>query len=566
MKTPRQQLFLGNFDLAVEARLHAWAEEEVGRRIWEKDGTIWVADPAEAANTPELTNRMGWLALPKAMRSQVDSLTAFATQIREAAFKDVVLLGMGGSSLAPDVMMSIFGNAPGFPPLTVLDSTNPQAVQTVAEKIKAAETLFLVSSKSGGTVETLSFFKYFFDIVSREKPAAPGQNFVAITDPGSGLEKLAAEHGFWRVFPSPPEVGGRYSALTYFGLVPAALIGLDLPALLKRAQTMADACGPNAPVTHNPGLLLGAAIGELALAARDKLTFFASPAIARFPVWLEQLIAESTGKRKTGILPVTGESPAPPARYGSDRVFVYLRLNGDTNEALDRGVEALKAAGQPLIQIDLPTPLDLAQEFFRWEFATAAAGSVLGINPFNQPNVEAAKANARHLMTVYRDTGQLPTASPLLAEGDIEVYGKLEPAASVAEQMAAFLTQAGAGDYLAVMAYIPPSEGADAALKTLQTRLRNRLNVAVTVGYGPHFLHSTGQLHKGDSNKGVFLQLTHTPATDFPVPGEPYSFGTLISAQAQGDFQALVERGRRVIRFHVRGDVAAGLERLAELV
>jgi len=565
MKNPQQELYLGNFDLAVEARLHTWAEEEVVRRIWEKDGTVWVPDPAEAAVAPELTNRLGWLTLPETMRAEVSDLTAFAAEVREAGFARVVLLGMGGSSLAPEVLMKTFGNAPGYPPLTVLDSTHPVAVQRVADSIDAATTLFLVSSKSGGTVETLSFFKYFFDAVSAVKEN-PGENFVAITDPGSKLESLAMEKGFRRVFSSPPEVGGRYSALTYFGLVPAALIGLDVERLLKRARAMADACGPGNAAPYNPGLVLGAALGELTLAARDKLTFLTSPGVAPFAAWVEQLIAESTGKRRTGILPVAGEPLASPAQYGNDRVFVYLRLKGDANDALEGGVNALKSSGHPTVEITLHDKMDLAQEFFRWEFATAAAGAVLCINPFDQPNVEAAKVKARELMEAYRREGTLPEESPLLEEEGVAVYGAAGEAGSLAESLHNFLRLAGPGDYAALMAYVPPSAEADVALRALRLRLRDRLKVATTVGYGPRFLHSTGQLHKGDGNRGLFLQITHTPPTDLPIPGEPYTFGVLIAAQAQGDYRALVERGRRVLRLHFAGDVRAGLEKLLQIL
>lgn len=565
MKNPKQELFLGNFDLAVESRLTAWDEAGVSRRIWEKDGTVWVPNPTEAANTSDLTNRLGWLNIAKAMRTEADALMAFATEVKDDGFKDVVLLGMGGSSLAPEVMMTVFGNAPGYPSLTVLDSTNPLAVQAVADKIDPAKTLFLVSSKSGGTVETLSFFKYFFNIVGQVK-SNPGDNFVAITDPGSKLEKLAKGESFRRVFSSPADIGGRYSALTYFGLVPAALMGLDISKLLKRAQIMADACAGNVTASKNPGLILGAAMGELALAARDKLTFIASPGIAPFSVWVEQLIAESTGKRNVGILPVADERVIAAENYRRDRVFVYLRLKGDGNEVLDKTVDELKAAGNPVIIITLADQLDLVQEFFRWEMATAAASIALHINPFDQPDVEAAKIKARELMAAYEKDGELPAAVPVLVEGDIEVYGLATEAESVADSLADLMSQIEKKDYLAVMAYVPATPETDAALDLLRVTLLNKFKIATTVGYGPRFLHSTGQLHKGGNNRGIFIQITHDAAPDVAIPEMPYTFGVLISAQAQGDFQALSERDRRLIRFHFKGDVVAGLKRLAALV
>ncbi len=565
MKVPKQEIFLGNYDLAVEARLNAWAEEDVGRRIWDRDATVWIPNPAEAANTPELTNRLGWLTIPQEMRAEVATLTAFAAEVRDAGFKDVVLLGMGGSSLAPEVMMSIFGNAPDYPALSVLDSTNPEAVQLLADRLDMAHTLFLVASKSGGTVETMSFFKYFFHRVS-ELSDNPGDHFVAITDPGSKLQTLAEEKNFRRIFSSPPEVGGRYSALTYFGLVPAALIGVDMDKLLKRAMVMVDACDESVSALKNPALILGATLGELALAARDKLTFLASPTIAPFSVWVEQLVAESTGKRKTGILPIANEPLATLEHYGGDRVFAYLRLTGDDNDLLDKEVETLKLAGHPVIEITLHDCYDIAQEFFRWELATAAAGAVLSINPFDQPNVEEAKIKARELMATYQETGELPTDTPALVDNGVAVFGDAGDAVSVTAALAYFEGLVASNNYIAIMAYVPPSTAMDNALMTLQRGLRDKLGVAVTVGYGPRFLHSTGQLHKGGNNKGLFLQITHQPAFDVPIPGEPYTFGVLIAAQAQGDFQALRARGRHVLRLHFTADVLEGVSALAEMI
>ncbi len=553
---------LGGAARNVDVRLKAWDAAHVAERIWQIDPTVWVADPAKAAQTGDLANRLGWLNLPEEMLAEADDLAAFAADIKAAGFEQVVLLGMGGSSLAPELYMKIFGDAAATGlPLTVLDSTNPEQVAAVTAAVgDGVCTLFVVASKSGGTIEPMSAFKHFYQLVSAAGDA-PGQNFIAITDPGSGLEKLAADKGFRRVFLANPNVGGRYSALTHFGLVPAALIGVDLGKLLRRAQSMANACRGHAP--HNPGLQLGAALGELALLGRDKLTVFTSPKIAAIGDWVEQLVAESLGKQGVGILPVVGEAIAEPRFYASDRVFVYLRMTGDDNTELDAKVDMLEAAGHPVIWVDMDELEDVGQEFFRWEMATAAAAAVLKINPFDQPNVEQAKQQARQLMAEFEQSGALPAEAPTLDYDDIDAYG---PAMgeTVTEALAAFLTGAKAGDYVAIMAYLPATPETDAALNRMRLAIRDTLGAAVTVGYGPRFLHSTGQLHKGDGNNGLFIQLTHTPATDVEIPGEKYSFATLLAAQAQGDYNALRQNGRRLMRFHIEAgqDVPAAIAKL----
>jgi glucose-6-phosphate isomerase len=564
LEVGKQRLILGPYAHGVEARLRWWAQTNLGFRIWQKDGTVWVSDRQKAVKTPELTNRLGWLTIPEVMYDSVDELSDFAKGTRAEGFTHVVLLGMGGSSLAPEVFMTTFGNAPGHPPLALLDSTHPASIQHVLNGVDLAKTLFIVSSKSGTTAETLSFFRFFYNAVAAVKEN-PGQNFVVITDPGSPLETLAAENKLRRVFPSPPDVGGRYSALTYFGLVPAALIGVNLHKLLDRAVTMLQACHYSVAVADNTGLALGAAMGELALAGRDKITFFASPGISPFGVWLEQLIAESTGKNGTGILPVADEKLTSPDRYGDDRVFVYLRMEGDENDALDEGIGALEAEGHPVVRIALDEREDIGAEFFRWEMATAAAGAVLGINPFDQPNVVAAKVKTRELLKAFRETGSLPSDVPILVENDIEGFGGTgKNAGSMREFFSDFLKLVRPGDYAALMAYVPRSGDTDALLDDIRLAIRNSLKVATSVGYGPRYLHSTGQLHKGDGNKGLFIQVTHAPESDIPIPGEAYSFGTLITAQALGDYQALAERGRRLIRFHLKGDVTVGLRQLRD--
>jgi transaldolase/glucose-6-phosphate isomerase len=541
-------LDLGDYQNSVEIRLKAWDAANVAARIWQIDGTVWVTDPEKAAKTAELTNRLGWLNLTEEMLAETDNLRTFADEIKQAGFQEVVLLGMGGSSLAPEVYMKTFGPASTGLPLTVLDSTNPDQIAAVTNRLAdIAKTLFLVSSKSGGTIEVLSLYKYFYALVGQAK-SNPGENFVAITDAGSSLEKLAKEKSFRRTFLANSEVGGRYSALTHFGLVPAALIDLDLPKLLRRAKTMANACRNS--TRQNPALQLGAAMGELALLGRDKITFFVSPKIAAFGSWVEQLIAESLGKQGTGILPVVDEAIAEPILYGPDRLFVYMRLTGDDNVELDGKVEVLEAAGHPVIWIQMDELEDIGQEFFRWEMATAAAGAVLKINPFDQPNVEQAKVKARELMAEFEKSGALPRETPTLDYDDIDAYG---PAMgeTVTAALQAFLTNFKPGDYIALMAYLPYGEEVEAALNELRLQLRNGLRAATTLGYGPRFLHSTGQLHKGDGNKGLFIQITHTPAADVPIPGEKYSFATLVAAQAQGDYNALRGNKRRLIRFHI---------------
>jgi transaldolase/glucose-6-phosphate isomerase len=560
----KQRLSLGRYTDVIDARQKSWTEANVTRRIWQKDATVWVSDPEKATLTPDLTNRLGWLTIPESMHDYLDTLTDFAGEIKREGFTQVVLLGMGGSSLAPEVFMKTFGNAPGYPPMTVLDSTHPDSVQRIADSIDLAKTLFLVSSKSGGTTETLSFFKFFHNAVGAVK-GDPGKNFVVITDPGSPLETLAAEKKLRRVFSSPPDVGGRYSALTYFGLVPAALIGMNLHKLLDGAITMLHATHYCVPVAENPGLALGAAMGELALAGRDKITFFTSPSIATFGIWIEQLIAESTGKNGRGILPVADEKLGAPDHYGDDRFFVSLRMDGDENEIVDKGLDALELAGHPVVRITLDEREDLGGEFFRWEMATAAAGAVLSINPFDQPNVEATKIKTGELLKAFQETGSLPADTPFLVEDNIEVFsGTGRGGGSIREVFGDFLTLTRAGDYIALMAYVPQTGDTDTALDSIRLALRDRLKVATTKGYGPRFLHSTGQLHKGDGNKGLFIQITHAPENDIGIPGEPYSFGTLVAAQALGDFQVLAERGRRLIRFHIKGDVAVGLKQIRD--
>ena len=488
------------------------------------------------------------------MAKQVESLRSFADKAKADGIKHAVLLGMGGSSLAPEVFQETFGNAPGYAKLRVLDSTHPAAVRAVERDIDLARTIFLVSSKSGTTTETNSFFFYFWDKL-KKLGAEPGPHFVAITDPGTPLEKMAKERNFRATFNAPQEVGGRYSALTMFGLVPAALIGVDIGAVLARARRMSAACGAGIADGSNPGSILGAALGELTLAKRDKVTFVCSPSLRAFPSWVEQLIAESTGKENKGIVPVANESLAAPEKYASDRFFVYLRLVGDENHVLDRHVAALEANLHPVAQIDLNDKQDIGQEFFRWEFAVAAAGAALGINPFNQPDVQLAKDLSKKAMGEGGNSAAKLSGEVGAADG-----------AALGKAMAAWLAKKKARDYVVVQAYIAPSSDHSAKLEAICAALQHRLDAATTLGFGPRFLHSTGQLHKGGPNSALILQIVDQPADNLAVPETNYTFDALIQAQAIGDFTALKQRRRRALRVNLGGDTAGGLERLAAAI
>jgi len=563
-RVDRQAFALGGLEPAVTARLDQWTREDVGGRIWKKDPTLW-ASP----QTPEIVNRLGWLTLHDAVRDHIGDATAIAQEARNEGVRDVVLLGMGGSSLAPEVFQRTFGNAPGFPALTVLDSTHPAAVAAVRDRIDPGATWFLVSSKSGTTLESLSFFRYFWAQASEVSKAA-GRQFIAITDPGTPLEGLARSRGFRRIFPGLPDVGGRYSALTAFGLVPAALIGLDVDRLLDRAWRMAEACSFCVPESSNPGFVLGAALGELARAGRDKVTFFTSPRLAAFPAWLEQLIAESTGKNGKGIVPVADEPLGEPGVYGGDRVFVLLDVTGHPYAAALTTIDRLQSQGHPVIRMQLADAFDLGQEMFRWEFAIAAAGIVLRINPFDQPDVQLAKDLARQAMSgpstasgrgehVEPRAGlqESPVADRTIAigrEGDLQ------------RRISEWMSSAAGSDYIAIQAYLAPMDRTTGLIEEIRAHLRDRLHVATTLGYGPRFLHSTGQLHKGGPGTGLFLQLVDQPANDVAVPETDYTFGRLIRAQAIGDYEALVQRGRRVLRVQLGAIAEQGLKAIAAAI
>lgn len=519
-------------------------------RLWGKDASLWKPDeqPQRA-----IKNRLGWLTVAESMGEKAGEIAAFAQEVRRAGFTHALLLGMGGSSLCPEVCRATFGVKPGYLDLAVLDTTAPAAVLRMERRADPLKTLFVVSTKSGTTTETASFYKYFYEKVRALKGERAGENFVAITDPGSPLEKLAQERGFRRLFPGMPDVGGRYSALSHFGLVPMALIGVDLPKLLARAGEMARRCGAKAPTVGNPAFRLGAVLGEMARSGRDKLTFILAPALKSFGCWAEQLVAESTGKEGRGILPVDGEPLSGPGSYGRDRLFVYLRLPGDA--LLDAQVRALEEAGHPVVVLNLRDKYDLGGEFFRWEMATAVASALLGVNPFDEPNVTESKDNTSRLLKDFAPGEALPEEEAVSAHD----AGRL-PAA-----LKELSGQARPGDYLALLAYLPPTPQTDEALREIRLRLRDALRLATTVGYGPRYLHSTGQLHKGGAGNGLFIQLTADDREDAAIPGEPYTFGVLKKAQALGDLQALRSRRRRVLAVNLGDDVAAGLGQLLSL-
>ena len=532
----------------VQSTLLEWDKQGISRRIWEKDHTVWLPDPTE------LSNRLGWLDLPETAVDLVEGIQEFAAEVRAAAMRHVVLLGMGGSSLAPEVFGETFGGREGYPQLIVLDSTHPEAVRVVENAIEPANTLLVVSSKSGTTLETLSLYRTFWDRISRIT-STPGSHFVAITDPGSTLDEMAIDRGFRRVFHAPPTVGGRNSSLCVFGLVPAALVGADVGGLLESARSMATASSAAVPTSENPSLQLGVTLAVLANAGIDKLTFVNSPTIASFPAWIEQLVAESIGKDGKGIVPVDGEAPKDPDTYSRDRVFVGLSLAGDGDEGIPVRLDALAAAGHPVVHTPLQDKIDLGAEMFRWELATAAAGAVLGINPFNQPDVQLAKSLAKEAMASKGDAVAGPD------EDTVGVSDTPELAKAFADW-----ARANPGDYLAVQAYVAPSEENEAKLQEIRTTLGGRLGLASTIGFGPRFLHSTGQLHKGGANNGLFLQLVDEPKEDIPVPETGFTFAELIKAQAIGDAKALTQRGRRVLRVNLGPDTVTGLDKVREAV
>ncbi len=552
----------GPLDAQVHDVREDWRKTGKLRDLWAGDAKLWTGH--------DEAKWLAWLHIVDDRTADLPALQKFQDGIKADGFQHVLLLGMGGSSLGPEVLAETFGKQAGFPELLILDSTDPAQIEALAAKVDLAHTLCIVSSKSGSTLEPNIFKELFWARMTAAVGDKAGQHFVAVTDPGSKTQAMAEKDGFRAVFMGDPGIGGRYSVLSNFGMVPAAAMGLDLQAFLRSTSEMVRSCAAGTPPDYNPGVQLGCILGAAAKAGRDKVTIVASPAIHDVGAWLEQLLAESTGKQGHGIVPVDGEPLGAPAVYGSDRVFAYLTLAGAADPAQDAAMAALEAAGQPVVRIELHSTMQLGQVFFLWEIATATAGAVIGIDPFDQPDVEASKIETRKLTDAYTQSGSLPNETPFLIDDGIKLFSDERDQDALRQEtldevVKAHLDRAGPGDYVALLAYIdrPPHVQ---ALTAMRTRIRDGRHVATCVGFGPRFLHSTGQTYKGGPNSGVFLQITADDAHDLPVPGEKFTFGVVKAAQARGDFDVLAERGRRALRVHLGKDVDAGLARLAQAI
>lgn len=580
--TPFFSAHLGTYQAQVDTTLRDMTDQRILARIWDGDHTVWKPDPAA------ISHRLGWLQSARAMRGELERLHRFAQEVRAAGFTHALVLGMGGASLAAALLSRLYGANRDALQLVVLDSTDPGAVSAYTQMLEPARTLFVVSSTSGTTVETLSLFKHFYNHVAGTRPEPEtGRHFVALTEPQSPLADLASRYDFRDVFLAAPAMGGRYAALSHFGLVPAALLGLDLARLLDHAEQMMQACDASRPGAENPGARLGAILSTLAQQGRDKATLLTSPALRALGAWVEQLLAESTGKEGKGIVPIVCEPLGLPASYGADRLFIHLAFTADEEQQSEEVLEALAASGEPVVHCHLHDPYELGGQFFLWELATAVAAARLGVNPFDQPNVEAAKQRAQRVIETSNETGALPDETPTATFEDLRLYGPVT-GTSPEEALHRFLEQGQPGDYVVIQAYLPPpieSQGPEqqhpdlagamqdtteihSTLLSLCARIRDRYRLAATFDYGPRYLHSTGQLHKGDAGRGLFLQLTADVAHDVPIPAEAgglppsLSFGRLEAAQALGDRQALTEAGRRLVRFHLGSRV---IERLHQL-
>lgn len=548
----------GPLEDRVNRAIEAAVADDVVLRTWRKDASLWKSDDKSFGM---IRNSLGWLTVAGEMINVEAELREFAGLIQTRGFHHVMVCGMGGSSLCPEVLSRTFGRQDQFPELLVLDSTDPDVIANFAERIDIEHCLFVIASKSGSTTEPTVFYKYWYDEVSKRREN-PGENFIAITDPGSPLIETASDLKFQRTFLNQPDIGGRYSALSYFGMVPAALMGLDIRRFLIKARESQQSC----LAAENTALQLGTILGECATAGRDKLTLVIDPSLETLGLWIEQLIAESTGKEGKGIVPVNGESLGWPEVYSHDRLFVSISVGAVSDETKAR-LDSLAAAGHPIVYRQLDDTYDLGAEFFVWEFATAVAGWRMGINPFDQPNVQEAKDATRELLQSFERRGHLDERSEIATDDLVTIYGEdRSQAKSVAEALRSHLSTIKTGDYIAFLNYIEETPEIDRGFQRLRTHLRDSTNCAVTIGYGPRFLHSTGQLHKGGPDTGVFFQIIANDQTDFAVPGEPYTFGILKQAQALGDFRALAKRGRRVIGVDLRNDTLSGLQRLTQLI
>jgi transaldolase/glucose-6-phosphate isomerase len=559
----QQKLALGaSIGKAIEKSTEQWRASAKIRRVWQKDNSVWTGEDEH--------KWLGWLN--SAATADIADYEDYAQRVKGQNFSDAVVLGMGGSSLGPEVLAETFPKKAGFPKLHVLDSTDPAQVRSLQANINLANTVFIVSSKSGGTTEPNVMKDYFFARVSETIGAdKAGHRFIAVTDPGSSLEKTATSQGFARIFHGDPSIGGRYSVLSPFGLVPAATGGIDVRSLIRHTLSMVRSCGPDVPPQENPGVQLGLAIGLAGLEGRDKVTILSSGKIADFGAWAEQLIAESTGKDGKGLIPIEGEPLGEAALYGNDRFFIDLRTEGESDAAHDAKLAALEKAGHPVVRIVIKSIEHMGQEFFRFEMATAVAGAVLGINPFNQPDVEAAKIKTRELTSAFEKSGVLPAETPVMSSAEADLYTDEKNAADLrtagadgdlGSWLKAHMARAGAGDYVALLAYIERDATHIAALQNMRLAVRDKHRVATCAEFGPRFLHSTGQAYKGGPDSGVFLQITSDDARDLAVPGQKASFGVIKAAQARGDFDVLTERGRRALRVHIKGDLEAGLKAL----
>jgi transaldolase / glucose-6-phosphate isomerase len=554
-----------DIEKTVSDSLESWRRDGNVRRLWAGDAHLWTGS--------DESKWLGWLTIVDEQRKGIAELSRVADISQEQAFTHILLLGMGGSSLGPEVLAETFGRQKNRPELLVLDSTDPAQIRTFASKIDPARTLYIVSSKSGSTLEPNILKQYFFELAKRTvDPAQVGSRFIAITDPGSKLQKIAEHDRFRYTAFGTPSIGGRYSVLSHFGMVPAATMGLDVSRLLSATQKMVRSCESSAPPADNPGVVLGTILGVSGKSGRDKVTIVASPGIADFGAWLEQLLAESTGKQGKGLIPVDAEPLGALDVYGNDRIFAYLRLVDEADAAQDDAVAALERAGNPVVRVGVTDRYHIGQEFFRWEIATAVAGAILGINPFDQPDVEASKEKTRELTAAYEQTGRLPPEEPLLEESGLTIFVSekdskvFKDAKTLAKCLATHLGTLRSGDYCALLAYVERNDEHRDALQDIRVLIRDRTRVATCLGFGPRFLHSTGQVYKGGPNTGVFLQITCDDPADLPVPGQKYTFGVVKAAQARGDFAVLAERGRRVLRIHLGGHIADGLATLRNAV
>ncbi len=553
----------------VKTAIADWQSRGAMQRLWQRDATLWTGS--------DESKWLGWLDIVDEQIAQHDQLQKIAKEVQNRGFQHVLLLGMGGSSLCPEVLRMTFGRITHFPTLHVLDSTDPSQVKAFEHQIDIPKTLFIVSSKSGSTLEPNIFKQYFFERTKQAVGAVKvGSHFMAITDPESKMQQVAEADRFLHVFFGRPSIGGRYSALSNFGMVPAAVMGLDTKKFLARAAEMVRACGASVTVEENPGAVLGIILGTAANAGRDKVTIITSPGISDLGAWLEQLLAESTGKVGKGIIPVDRETLTTPEIYSSDRVFVYVRLESGTDADQDAKVAAIEKAGHPVVRITMADIYDLGAEFFRWEIATAVAGSIIGIDAFNQPDVEASKIATRNLTSEYEKTGSLPAEKPIIEDAGIKLFTDEKNASELAKRagndkslagyLNAHLARIKAGDYFAVLGYIQMNAEHETSLQSLRHLVRDKKRLATCLGFGPRFLHSTGQAYKGGPNSGVFLQVTCDDSVELPVPGQKFTFGVVKAAQARGDFQVLADRGRRALRVHLGSNLKAGLAALQAAV